>query len=765
MKFKCHGLWGALTGLALAGTLILGGCGCGGGGGGGSGGPAPSPPVISSLVYSPTSVPVTSASGFTVSGSVNFTDSGGDVATLTLRITDSNGNQVSSSTVPISGLNGQTSGTIVGNVVMTATGAGIYTVHVTVKDSGGAVSNELVGEFEVVAVSSQARVVAATGPGASSLVVASGNLYWSETGAAALRRVAVAGGTVADLATRVVQIQAVAFANTDLIWEDDRPLVGDSTCGTNTISRVINRTTASGNTNVLATSYVCAPFTGSDIVVAGNVVYWISSSASPDVYVINATPTTGAATTQVTSSFTPIVALAGGSGSLYWMENAFPGPGAIRQVSTSGGTVTPVATLSLGSAANTLALDADNLYYTTPNYPRNSPFTEALIAQPLGGGPAFTVASAISTPTRLVAAGGQVLWIDSTGVNSVPVNGGSVTTLATSTPNTPLDLLISGSNVLWSETTGAAHGESGLIRSAPLMGGGATTVYQGGDAPRRLALDSASQLNWTEGGSIGLTEGFSRVACLTLADGVQTVLSGISSPAPAFIATSSALYIADLWRIKRLPLTGGMPMTVAADDGPVAGLAVDDSWVYWDSALRVSARKAPIAGGPVTVLADQGATVAISGGQIRLGTDGNLYWVSVSNALLSVPAAGGAVNIVAQGVSWDFVIDAANAYFLDSPTGNISKLPLTGGTPTLLASTGGSSAVALPLMLDGAYLYWFGTTISQVGTSISKVQVTGGPATPVLDFDGVNFGNTIAIDGTNVYWIEPYASDIRASAK
>jgi hypothetical protein len=647
-----------------------------------------------------------------------------------------------------------------------ATAAGVYTVHVTVKDNAGAASNELVGTFQVAPVSSQARVVASTGPGPSSLFVANGYLYWSESDAAALRRVAVAGGTATDLATRVVQIQAVAFANTDLIWEDDRPLVGGGTCGTNTISRVMNRTTASGSTSVLATGYVCAPFTGSDIVVEGNTVYWISSTGSPDVYVINATPITGGFTTPVTTSFTPIVALAGGFGSLYWMENAFPGPGALRQVLTGGGMVTTVATLPLGSGANTFTLDANSLYYTTPNYPRSTPpFTETLIAQPLVGGSAVTVSGAISTPTRLAVASGEVLWIDSTGVNSVPINGGSITRLATSSPNTPLDLLVSGSNVQWSETTGAAHGETGLIRSTPLTGGNTITVYQGGDAPRRLAMDSASQLNWIEGGGIGLTEGFSRVACLTSANGVQTVLSGISSPAPTFVATSSGLYVADLWRIKRVPLTGGMSMTVAADDGPIADLTADDTWVYWDSGQRVSARKAPIAGGAVIVLADQGATVGMSGGQIHLGADGNLYWVSLSNALLSVPTAGGAPNLIAQGVSWEFVIDATSAYFFDSPTGSISKLPLTGGSATPLASTGSSSALSPPLMLDGAYLYWFGTTSSQVGTSISKVPVAGGSVTPVLDFDGVNFGNTIAIDGNNVYWIEPNASDIRASAK
>ncbi|HSB99732.1 MAG TPA: hypothetical protein VLE45_07440, partial [Burkholderiaceae bacterium] len=359
---------------------------CGGGGGGGS----TTPPSIADLSYSPTAVPATGAGTFTVNGSITFSDAGGDLATLTMRITDATGATVSSATSPIQGIAGQTSGTIVGSVLATRPGVGAYTIHISVSDQAGAASNELSGPFDVVAAASQGRLVAATGPGPASLQVTNGKVYWSETGTTALRSVATSGGTVADLATRVVQIQAFAFVGSDLIWEDDRPMIGSAICGTDTRQRVIHRTSSAGVTTVLASGLICAPFTGSDIAVDATSVYWISSTLSPNVYVLNATPLAGGPTTTITSSLTPIAALAAGTSALYWMENAFPDPGVIRRRATATGTIDTVVSFA-SSVANTFAVDAANVYYTTANFPRTPSPTETLVAQPLAGGSAQTL--------------------------------------------------------------------------------------------------------------------------------------------------------------------------------------------------------------------------------------------------------------------------------------------------------------------------------------------------------------------------------------
>lgn len=750
------------TALCIGALAALSGCG------GGGGGASPStPPTIANLSYQPTLVPASGAGGFTINGSITFSDAGGDLTSLTIRVTDANGSQVSSTSAPIQGIAGQTSGTIVGSVVAAAPAAGAYTIHVSVSDSNGAFSNELSGPLDVVPVASQGRLVAAIGPGAASLRAANGRLYWSETGANALRSVTMSGGAVSELATRVVQIQAFAFAGTDLIWEDDRPL-GSGACGTDTWQRVIHRTSSAGVTTVLASGFACAPGTGSDIVVEASTVYWTSSTLSPNIHVLNATPLAGGPTTTITSGFTPIAAMVGNAGALYWMENAFPNPGLIRRRTTATGTVDTVASFA-SSVANTFAVDATYVFYTTANFPRSPVPTETLVAQPLVGGAPLVLSGAISAPTKLATGAGQVAWIDATAVRAMPAAGGSIAALAAVATNAALDVLIDGGNVVWSETTGALHGETGTVKRVPLAGGGIDTLVQGGDAPRRLALDAQSRLHWSEGGSIGLAEGFSRVATLA-AGGVQTVLSGIASAAPAFTVTASEVLVADRWRVKRLPLAGGMPTTVAADDGPIVSVTADGAWVYWNRADRLSARRAPLGGGAVTALVDQGPALPLSSGPILLGSDGKLYWTSNTHALVSVPAGGGTLAVVTPSASPCFAIDDSHAYF-DFNTGSIAKQPLSGAAATPLASGGScmfpanGPSVLNPFVLSDQFLYWRG--VVDGFDTVSKVSVAGGRVTPVLIFDapaGASGGNTsLAVDATGVYWTYPALQEIRAS--
>lgn len=751
-------------------VCLVGLAACGGGGGGE---PPSTPPSIGDLSFTPGSVPASQAGLFTVTGTLSFSDTGGDLAWLTVRVTDIVGAQVSTTTAPIQGIAGQTSGTIVGSVTASTGGPGNYTIHVSVTDLAGARSNELSGPFDVVRVSSQGRALAPTGPGAASLKVSNDRLYWSESGEKPLRRVALSGGALDDLVARVVGVRAFAFVGPDLVWADDRPL-GPGACGTNTVRRYVLRTSSQGVTTVLASNFACAR-TDAGIAVDASNVYWVSSTISPNVYTLNATPLTGGATTTVVSGFAPIVAVAVNGSALYWMAGNYPDPGLIQRRVTGTGVIDTVASFST-SATNSFAVDATNVYYTTANFPRISTFTETMKAQPLTGGPAQILAAAIATPSKIAAGGGAVAWIDSSGVRAMSTSGGPVSDLASTGVNVPLDVLINGGDVIWSETTGARHGESGAIRRIALAGGSVTTLVQGGDAPRLLGLDGQGRLSWSEGGDVGVEEGFSRVATLT-ASGVRTVLSGIASPAPSFTFSNTDMFVADRWRVKRLPIAGGMPETVAADDGPIAALTVDTSSVYWHRTERVSARKAPIAGGTVSVLTDGGPQSPVSGSPIHLGADGNLYWVTGPNALVSTPADGsGAFRVVAANASPCFTIDAGNAYMvfdaLTNPTG-IIKQPLSGAASTTLSSVWSSCkyTASLPSVLDtlvrdGTDLFWLGAVDGT--TAIAKVSAQGGRTTPVLDFDesgGTDRAASIAVDAMSVYWIDRVSGEVRASAR
>lgn len=132
-------------GLIVSLALLLASCGGGGGGTVDSTPVIDSTPAISNLQFSPTTLFQSDGGGTkTVSGTFEFTDLGGDLATLNLATAD--GRQVST---PIDGVAGIKSGTIAAMVVVDTTLIGTFNFQVSVTDGGGRVSNVLTGTFAV----------------------------------------------------------------------------------------------------------------------------------------------------------------------------------------------------------------------------------------------------------------------------------------------------------------------------------------------------------------------------------------------------------------------------------------------------------------------------------------------------------------------------------------------------------------------------------------------------------------------------------------
>ena len=123
-------------------AMLFAGCGGGGGGGG-------HPPAISNLQFSPASAMVDDGGGtVTISGSFDFTDSGGDLARMVLATYDANHNQIQSIPIPVS-LPGVTAGTLFGSVIVDTSAPGVFTFTVLLYDSAGNASNSLSGTFSV----------------------------------------------------------------------------------------------------------------------------------------------------------------------------------------------------------------------------------------------------------------------------------------------------------------------------------------------------------------------------------------------------------------------------------------------------------------------------------------------------------------------------------------------------------------------------------------------------------------------------------------
>lgn len=120
---------------------------CGGGGGGAAPAPAPAltTPTISSLTQSALTAAQNSGGGaVTVTFTVNFIDTGGDVSTLTIQAFDATtGVLATTSTNPVAGVTGVTTGSINGILNVSTTTIGTYNVKLFITDSAGTQSNIL----------------------------------------------------------------------------------------------------------------------------------------------------------------------------------------------------------------------------------------------------------------------------------------------------------------------------------------------------------------------------------------------------------------------------------------------------------------------------------------------------------------------------------------------------------------------------------------------------------------------------------------------
>jgi hypothetical protein len=84
----------------------------------------------------------------TILGSVAFANASGGVASLTLSVLDATGAALSTTTTPVAGGSGMTSGAVQGTVVANTSVVGVYTFRVSLLDLAGNASNALSGPSE-----------------------------------------------------------------------------------------------------------------------------------------------------------------------------------------------------------------------------------------------------------------------------------------------------------------------------------------------------------------------------------------------------------------------------------------------------------------------------------------------------------------------------------------------------------------------------------------------------------------------------------------
>lgn len=249
----------------------------------------------------------------------------------------------------------------------------------------------------------------------------------------------------------------------------------------------------------------------------------------------------------------------------------------------------------------------------------------AILALPIGGGAASTLASDPSRPMRVAVDAAAVYWTSQGGsVNSVPLAGGPVTTIFASA-GTASGLALDASRVYWT-----LAGQGGSVLSAPLAGGAPTTIATSQDDPLYVAVTPHAAY-WIDADIYDGPDG----GCLMTAPlegGSPAALSPWQNLAGRAVAVDTkSVYWAQAGSIYSRPLDGGSTVTLASGVDLV-DMAVDGSHVYWGDRAANAIMKVSVAGGAPTEVAKSFQL------PMYLTLDATtVYWTDFADLVMSAP--------------------------------------------------------------------------------------------------------------------------------
>jgi hypothetical protein len=202
-------------------------------------------------------------------------------------------------------------------------------------------------------------------------------------------------------------------------------------------------------------------------------------------------------------------------------------------------------------------------------------------------------------------------------------------------------------------------------------------------------------------------------ACMGATCQPLTLAAGL--PGPAYLAADGTnVYFANFnggvnGSVMAVPVSGGMPTTLAAGQTQIGNIAVDSTSIYWLDAT--------VYGGPGEVM--------------KLPLAGGMPTTLYSGA------------VTASGIA----LDATSVYFFADS--HLFKLPLAGGTAFML---GTDTSHPQDLALSGGYAYWLGVASDNTGT-MAQVPLGGGTSGSLV-LSGLNNPQAMAADSTGIYWTD-----------
>ncbi len=266
----------------------------------------------------------------------------------------------------------------------------------------------------------------------------------------------------------------------------------------------------------------------------------------------------------------------------------------------------------------------------------------------------------------------NVYWTTTTGtVNQASTAGTNLVQLSSGWMN-PLVMALDSSYVYWAESTSV-----GSINRAPI----GMTAMMAALTPATLVDPQGLAVH---GGVIYFTEtganAGGHLATVDTSQNITNFLSGLTAPS-SLVADDTFLYWVDVTdgQVNKLSrsLTTTTFVSLAKSQAQPWQLAVDDVNVYWTNKGDNSVNQVPINGGTVTVLAtNQGAPAGIA------SDGGYVYWANSSAGTINRIPVSAAVGTVPQALATgeatpQSVVVTANAiYWTDSanPGGSVKTL-------------------------------------------------------------------------------------------